>query len=261
MFRLLLKQKIMKSIQAIERWITAIESSKLDASIKEQEIKAIVDLWKFTDVYGNGTTMIQKGEILLENGAGLTEKISVTCSDVFLTSGRNAISKILSEIEAEFSNRDARYTGLYNVEFRNPKANFDTAEIQKLKREIISGIKGEVILFKYVERIRKLPSSEFRIVNRDFKVLECGREEIQNMIGRNSSSASGQKQWLVLTLSAIDNDCRSFLIDEALKTTSFSSGFDKIFLFDFYTSEIIELNTKADAGISIGVPVSVNHMT
>ena len=171
----------MKSVQAIERWITAIESSKQEACAKEQQIKAIVDLWKFDQ----GTTITQKGELQLEDSDGRIDKISVATSDLFLTPKENAISKILSEIETEFSELGDRYRALYNVEFRNPEANFDAAEILKLKSEIISGIKGEVILYKYVERIRKLPSSEFRIVNRDFRILECSYEDIQSAIDQN----------------------------------------------------------------------------
>ncbi|MBL7866834.1 MAG: hypothetical protein JNM71_02320 [Flavobacterium lindanitolerans] len=246
----------MKSVQAIERWITAIESSKQEACAKEQQIKAIVDLWKFAYLYDQGTTITQKGELQLEDSDGRVEKISVATSDLFLTPKENAISKILSEIETEFSELGDRYRALYNVEFRNPEANFDAAEILKLKSEIISGIKGEVILYKYVERIRKLPSSEFRIVNRDFRILECSYEDIQSAIDQNYLLQSDQRQWLVIVLSAVDNNCRSFLIDETIKTAAFSSGFEKIFLFDFYTSEIIELNIKAKAGTAIkGVPL------
>lgn len=249
----------MKSIQAIERWITAIESSKQEDCAKEQEIKAIVDLWKFADLYDNRAIITQKGEIQLEDAEGMAEKVSVVTSDLFLTPKENAISKILSEIEAEFSGLDVRYKGLYNVEFRNPEANFNAAEILKLKSEIISGIKGEVILFKYVERIRKMPSSEFRIVNRDLRMLECTYEDVQNIIDQNYLLQSDQKQWLVLVLSAIDNNCRSFIIDEAIKTAAFSSGFEKIFLFDFYTSEIIELNVIAQIGTAIkGVPLAAS---
>lgn len=93
----------MKSVQAIERWITAIESSKQEACAKEQQIKAIVDLWKFADLYDQGTTITQKGELQLEDSDGRIDKISVATSDLFLTPKENAISKILSEIETEFS--------------------------------------------------------------------------------------------------------------------------------------------------------------
>lgn len=229
-------------IQAIENWMDAIESSKQKKRVKEQEIKAIVDLWKFAESYDGEAIISQKGELIIGGSQG-PEKINVQCADLLLNQKKNAISKILLEIEIELTALGSRYTGLYNVEFRKPNANFDVGEMQNLKNEIISGIKGEVILYKYVERIRKLPSSELKIVNRDFKIVECSSSAIAGIIAKSQPiQAAHEKQWLVLILSSIDHCCKSFLIDEAIQAKTFESDFDKIFIFDFYTSEIIELN-------------------
>lgn len=239
-------------IQAIENWIDAIESSKRTEAVKEQEIKEIVDLWKFADSYDGEAIISQKGELIIRSAEG-TEKINVLCGDLQLTQKKNAISKILSEIEIELTTLGSRYIGLYNVEFRKPNAHFDAEEIQNLKSEIISGIKGEVILYKYVERIRKLPSSELKIFNYDFKILECNCNDIETMIAKSHlPRLTDNKQWLVLVLSSVDQECKSFLIEETIKNKSFPSDFDKIFVFDFYTSEIIELN------VTINIPIYMN---
>lgn len=257
---LLFLNKKMKRMQAIENWMSAIENSSQDESAKQQEIKEIVDLWKFADSCEGRATISQKGELLLENADGNFEKVNVLCSDIILDSPENVIAKVISEIEAELAALGPRYTGLYNVELRSSDTHFDAAEIGNLKSEIISGIKGEVILYKYVERIRKLPSSELKIINRDFRILECSPGAVSNMIANTRPlKKTIEKQWLVLMLSSIDHGCKSFLVDKAIKTMSFESDFDKIFIFDFYTSEIIELEVAFGVpNPADGVPTSAN---
>lgn len=250
-------------MQIIENWVDAIEKSNQDNTAKQQKIKKIIDLWKFSDSYNGRATISNKDELVLEDADGNLEKVNVHCSDIVLDNKENIIAKIISEIEAELATFGSRYTALYNVEFRTPNANFDAAEIKNLKKEIISGIKGEVILYKYVERIRKLPSSELKIVNRDFKIVDFNHPTVHKIVaGIHPPKAAAEKQWLVLILSSIDHCCKSFLIDEAIKAATFTSNFDKAFIFDFYTSEIIELNVANDVrNPAIRVPSSANGVT
>lgn len=252
----------MKTVQDIESWIHAIEISKQGNHIKEQEIKGIVDLWKFANSYNEEIEIAKKGELLLTSKSGKPENISVVCSDLFLNQRENIIPKILLEIETELLKQGSRYLGLYTIQFNNPPSNFDTEEIENLKTEIISCIKGEVILYKYIYKIQKLPSSELKIYNRDFRIVECKFNDIQRVIAKNFQPHEIlKKQWLVLVLSTLDNGCKSFLIDNKIRLKSFQSDFDKVFIFDFYKSEVIELNVVAEVYKTINAfPDSVNDV-
>lgn len=229
----------MKSIQQIEGWIEAIESSNSIAKEQEQNISDVVDFWKFATTYDSQVSIIEKGKIVIDS-----QHINIATSDFVLSKRINPFEKIISDIEEELMQFGTKYLGLYSIRFHDLNRNFQDDDLVLVKEEILSAIKGDVILYQYVHKLNKIPSSELKIFKNDLDVLQCNSEEIQNAISRTKFTKTTEKQWLVLLLDAIDHNCNSFLFESKIKETIFESGYDKVFLFDFYKSEIITLNLR-----------------
>lgn len=229
----------MKSLQQIEGWIEAIESSNVKAKEQEQNISDVVDFWKFATTYDSQVSIIEKGKIVVDS-----EYINITTSDFALSKRINPFEKIISNVEKELMQFGTKYLGLYSIRFHDLNRNFQESDLVLVKEEIISAIKGDVILYKYIHKLNKIPSTELKIFKNDLGVLKCNSEEIQNAISRTKFVKTTEKQWLVLLLDAIDHNCNSFLFESKMKEVLFESGYDKVFLFDFYKSEIISLNLK-----------------
>jgi hypothetical protein len=246
----------MKSIQQIEGWIEAIESSNVIEKEQEQNISGIVDFWKFATTCDSQVSIIEKGKIAIDS-----EPINITTSDFILSKRTNPFEKMISDVEEELLQFGTKYLGLYSIRFHDLNRNFQEDDLILVKEEILSAIKGDVILYKYVYKLNKIPSAELKIFKNDLGVLECDSEEIQHAISKTRFEKTTEKQWLVLLLDAIDHNCNSFLFEGKIKEVLFESGYDKVFLFDFYKSEIIALNLKNQVMNRInGAQKSVNEV-
>lgn len=229
----------MKSIQQIEDWIAAIESSNVTVKEQEQHIAAVVDFWKFATTYDSNVSILEKGKIMVGS-----EPTSITIADFVMHRRANPFEKIISDVEEELLQFGTKYLGLYSIRFYDLNRNFQEEDLILVKEEIISAIKGDVILYKYIHKLNKIPSAELKIFKNDLGVLQCNSEEVQNTISRTKFENAAEKQWLVLLLDAIDHNCNSFLFESKIKEAVFESRYDKVFLFDFYKSEIIPLHLK-----------------
>ncbi|MFC6097197.1 hypothetical protein ACFPVY_11135 [Flavobacterium qiangtangense] len=243
----------MKSIQQIEDWIEAIESSNISAKKQEQHIADVVDFWKFATTYDNHISILEKGKVLL-NENGFDEEITIATSNLVLSQKRNPFEKIITEVEAALLNFGAKYSGLYSIRFHNLNRNFQEEDLALVKDEILSAIKGEIVFFKYIYKLNKIESTELKIYKNDLGVLQCNSEDIQKQISKTKPEKTEEKQWLILLLDTVDHNCNSFLFESNIKEAVFKSGYDKVFLFDFYKSEIISIN------VSDGLKNPIRHV-
>ena len=235
----------MKSMQQIEDWIEAIESSDISEREQTQIISEVVDFWKFATVYDSEVKIVEKGVITFyENGA--LQKANISSKDFILTKRLNPFETIIAEIEEELLSLGTKYLGLYAIRFHNLSRNFQEEDLALVKAEILSAIKGDLIFYKYIYKLNKIESTELKIFKNDLGILKCSYEDIQKQISKIKPEKSKENQWLVLLLDAIDHDCNSFLFEKKIKKAVFKSHFEKVFLFDFYKSEIIQLQLNTD---------------
>lgn len=237
----------MQNLQQIENWIEAIESSDLPKKEQEEKITALIDLWKFASCHSKSLRMGEIPNLLLHQENQNFEEIDVLCEDLHIDKQENIAKKIFAEIEEELNQDIQKYKGIYRLQMNKFAANFNKEVLQEVKHEIIAAIKGEVILYKHVLNLHKLPSSKVEIIGLNFTILACTQNAIQEKIKNSSSKLSlfsQRKKWLVLFLNALENDCHYFSFSDELQQNAFTSDFDKLFLFDFYKGEVLEIKTK-----------------
>lgn len=239
----------MKSIQQIEDWIEAIESSNISAKKQEQHISDVVDFWKFATTYDNHISILEKGRVLI-NEDGFDEIVTITTSNLFLSQKRNPFEKIISEVEAELLKFGSKYSGLYTIRFHNLNRNFQEEDLALVKEEVLSAIKGDLIFYKYIYKLNKIESKELKIFKNDLGVLQCNAADIQKQILKTKPQDDADKNWLVLVLDGIDHNCDFFLFEAKIKETAFNSNYEKVFIFDFYKSEILQIKLNTAHQIS-----------
>lgn len=249
----------MQNIQQIENWIEAIESSNLSKKEQEQRITALVDLWKFASCHNTPLKIGEMPNLLLHQENESCEEINVQCENLYIRKQDNITKKIFAEIEDELNQDDLKYRGVYRLQMNKIAANFNNETIQEVKHEIIAAIKGEVILYKHVLSLQKMPSSKVEIIALNFTILECTQNAVQEKIRdlkiKNFLFSPGKK-WLVLFLNTLDNDCNYFSFSDELQQNASISDFDKLFLFDFYKGQVMEVKTKRS---QVKVKVLINQ--
>lgn len=231
----------MENIQKVESWIEAIESSNLSKHEQEKRINALVDLWKFSSSYDDS---LQFGEvpgnfIKIENG--ISAPINIHCESLNVGREHDITAKFLSEIEAVFKNEE-RYAGLYKIELNKALPNFSSETLKAFKEEIIAAIKGEVILYHYVAKLAKFPADKVIFGNQNFTILNFDKSLAVDYISKIERRVSlSSPKWLVLMLYNLEDQCDFYTIENDFSDV-LDSGFEKIFIFDFYKAEVVELS-------------------
>lgn len=233
----------MKSTQQIEDWIDTIESSNISPKKQEQHISDVVDFWKFVTTFDKHVSILEKGKILT-NQNGCDEITNITTFNLIIKERINPFEAIISEVEQELMQFGTKYLGLYSIRFHNLSRNFQEEDLAWVKEEILSAIKGEIVFYKYIYKLNKIESTELKIFKNDLGVLQCNFDTIEKQVSKIKSEKTEENQWLVLLLDGIDHNCNSFLFQNKINEASLKSNFDKVFLFDFYKAEIIELKSK-----------------
>ncbi|RZK12397.1 MAG: hypothetical protein EOO46_03335 [Flavobacterium sp.] len=233
----------MEHLQQIEDWIENIEGSDLKPRIKNQTVNNLIDIWKFITYYDETISLKSENIIGVENENGIQDEISLTVKDLILNPS-NVIQNVLSETELELRKYGSNYNGKYNIQFQKSEKNFCSKKIISLKEEIISIVKGDMICFEHIDYIHKNASDKIEIFNTNLKVVECEKISIQKALDKASVSETSKKQWLLLVLDHLKSNCNTFLIQDQIKYSPFKSNFDKVFLFDFYKGQIIELKLE-----------------
>lgn len=217
--------------QTIEKWISAIESSD---TADDKEIDNLISLWKFTSCHSEDAKITSDG--LFDNGTG--NNIRITFTDITLAN--NSAPNVLSSLGVNIGTalhelKDSHYILLHE----EPK-NYTPARLLALEEEIIDAIQGKLIPYNYVKRITRVNGNTGIYTNAVVK--KCYRHDILSAIA-NSPAPKDNSDWLVLILDNLTAHCDSFYFDLSVLSQPFVSNYDKIMLFDFYKSEIIELVT------------------
>lgn len=228
----------MRHLSQIEDWIENIEGSDLKPKVKSQTITTLIDIWKFITYYDEKIILKSENTISIEN-----EEIGVSIKDLTLDSS-NIIQEVLFETEVELKKKGASFNGKYTIQFQKLEKNLCSEKISLLKEELLSAAKGEIICFEHINYIHKNPSDKIELFNSNLKITECRKTEIQRVLNKTTVVDSPKKQWLVLILDHLKNNCDAFLIHNYIKEIIFRSRFDKVFLFDFYKGQVIPLTVK-----------------
>ncbi|TRW26652.1 hypothetical protein FMM05_04550 [Flavobacterium zepuense] len=219
----------------IERWISVIEDNDFIID-KDKRIENLINLWKFSGCCSYDAHVTD--EALLSTAT--QSNIQVTFTDMCLKASpkSNYIRNIYSAITPVLNNKS---DGAYYIEQHEQKNNFTATSLLQLEEEIINAIQGKLVTYNQVKKITKLHATPGIYTN--VVVKDCNRNDIINAIQRTPFTADGNTQWLVLVLDRLVSQCDSFYISDDVLHPPFTSGYDKLFLFDFYKGEVLELST------------------
>lgn len=231
----------MENYKQIEEWIEVIESSNLTIKEQQQRIANLIDLWKFASCHEDSLKIADLPNLLLNSEKDTFEIINVQCKNLYIDTDKNATKKMFAEIESELNREFQRYGGIYRFEMKKLERNVNQKMLQEIKKEIIAAIKGEVILYRYVAKMNKIPAEDVKIVASNFNILEVTNIQILNELKEQSFNLgiSATKKWMVFFLDNVENKCDYFYFEEV----EIFSDFDSVFLFDFYNGETIEIQS------------------
>ncbi len=216
----------------IERWISVIEDNDFIID-KDKRIENLINLWKFASCYGGGACI--NGDGLLNTKDG--QDITVSFTDISLEHApkNNFINTIFSSITPVL---DDKHSGAYYIELHEQHHNYTSGKLLQLEEEIINAIYGRLTPYTQVKKITKVAASAGIYTNVTAK--DCTRNDIDNAI-EDTPAANGHEKWLVLVLDKLASHCDSFYINDDVLLQPFKTDYDKLFLFDFYKCEIIQL--------------------
>lgn len=220
----------------IERWISVIEDNTFITD-KDKRVENLINLWKFSACC-DYDAQITDDSLLRTNGQ---DNISVTFTDMCLKASpkSNYIHNIFSAITPVL---EKKRDDAYYVELHEQKNNFTANRLLQLEEEIINAIQGKLVPYNQVKKITKLHATAGIYTN--VTVKDCTRNDVNHAIHKADNTFAGSENWLVLVLDRLVSQCDSFYISDDILHPPFETNYDKIFLFDFYKGEVMELSTS-----------------
>lgn len=215
----------------IERWISVIEDNDFLID-KDKQIENLINLWKFSSCYDSKMQITDDGQLHCDD----QQSIGVTFTDICLKDSPkiNFINNIFSSITPAL---DDKHIGAYYIELHRQNNNFTSGRLSQLEEEIVNAIHGRLTIYNHVKKITKVAASAGIYTN--MVVKSCSRTDISNAI--ETAPNSKNNKWLVLVLDRLISHCDSFYISDDVLFQPFETSYDKLFIFDFYKGEIIQL--------------------
>jgi len=236
----------MENIKKIESWIEAIESSNLSKNEQEKRINALVDLWKFSTSYDADLSFTDVPGIFAKKENGISTQVNVHCEPLYIGKENDIATSFFSEIEQFFRGEEKKYAGIYKIELNKALPNFNAQTLKAFKEEIIAAIKGEVILYQYIAKLNKFPADKVVVSNQNFTIFECNETSVLNNIAKLETRITATaNKWLVLMLNNLEDQCNYYAIENSF-SQALETGFEKVFLFDFYKAEVIAVDLMKD---------------
>mgnify|MGYP000919457811 CR=1 FL=1 len=233
------KYKDMDTTQ-INEWIDVINNVPLPESSREKKIQELVSLWKFTTCYDKDIKLSDSLKLAIPG----KNKVEAVVFDLDFAHHpySDAINKVLEETEIKLLH--AQKEGFYTITFTNRPANFTSVSLTELSYELADCFDGKLITYNYIKQVQKTSLLKHRL-HTNLKVKTIERSDIVKILEENSAkyTANNEDKWLILVLDNHQSKCDHFLIQDDVLNSPFTSSFEKIFLFDFFKSQIIPLTT------------------
>lgn len=220
------------------QWTDAIENLSVSMQKKEKKLKELSTLWKFVSASREFFTI--NGDFGLNYN---NEEVSTVMADLNLI--QSGYSDVLEQTlqETELNLLHNQKQGFYMLTLYKHINNFTTNGLLELQEELIMSSEGEMVHYCYVKEFNRTQALYHKI-NANLKVKEITREDVIEVLKKEEKKAAGtNKKWLILTLDNYQSKCDHFFIKDEVLYLPFESGYDRVFLFDFFKSEIIELKT------------------
>jgi hypothetical protein len=241
-------------LSKIDDWLFNLESIYKSKSEIKQKRKEIIDFGKFIYCFNQDIKIVnafcESPDILIS----LDEKlIGVELTDLVIRNNEKEkeglLQKLFTQIEEELEAESDKYNGIYSVEFID-SIDLNSKNQKLIKKEIKEIIQGEISFGNLVTRIHKSFNTNIHLYDSEASVVgPLTRDIVEERILRKEknlfrySSKNYNEIWLLLVMGGVEASDNYSFIDENVTSTPFKTSYTKIFLLNFFDSEIIELQT------------------
>lgn len=239
----------------IDLWLNKIELSSYSLKIKEQKRKELIEAGFFIYCFNPNIeitdALCERPDISISMN---NKNIGIELTDLVIRDDEKEkeglLKKLFNQIENELKKESNEYNGIYHVGFIND-ISFDQKNQIRIKSEIINLIKEKIQVGNLVNRFRKSYHSDIHIYNSEgwcSGVLD--RNTVAGTIKRkeekisNYISDSFEEVWLLIIIGGARASADYSHLAEDLIKTPFKTGFGKIFILNFFKSELLELITS-----------------
>jgi hypothetical protein len=238
----------------IDFWLEKLLMSLNSLHEITQKKKELIDLGKFIWCYNQN---IEITDALCESPDFLislsNRSIGIELTDLVLVEEEKEkeglLKKLFKQVELELKNESHDYNGIYRIEFLK-NISFNQINQNRIKSELLNLIRRQINSGTLI-RYRKTFHTEISIYHSEVSVVGSLRKiQVEKCIEKKNKKISEfsferyKELWLLLVIGGVQTSEDYSYIEDEVISLEFKTTFDKIFLFDFFTSEIIELKTS-----------------
>ena len=239
-------------LSKINTWMDKIEASLCSINKKEQKRKELIEFGKFISCFNKNVeitdALCESPDILFS----LNDKnIGIELTDLVIRDmekrKEGSLKKLFNQIENELKKESNEYNGIYQIGFIGDIAFSQKNQI-KLKSDIKNLIKGEIQSGNLVKLLRKSYHTDIHIYHsKGWCSGALDRNTVESKIKRKEGKISNyisdrfEEIWLLLVIGGAQASDDYSSINEDVYISSYKTGFDRIFIFDFFRSKFIEL--------------------
>ncbi len=239
----------------IDVWLERIRSELNSTNEIKQKTKELIDLGKFISCFDRkieiSDALCESPDFIVSIG---NKKIGIELADIVIRQDEKQreglLKKIFSQLEIELKKEPNKYNGIYRVDFVE-KIKFDSNDQATIRTELLDLIKNSRDSGTIVKDVRKSPHTGVSIYHSKASIVgSLGRTVIDKTIKKKElkipkySSERFDEIWLLTVAGGAQaSDDYSFIEDSVLRVP-FDTSFNRIFLLNFFASEIFELLTN-----------------
>jgi len=243
-------------LSKINPWIDKIKKSNKSENEKKQKTKELIDIGNFIHFYDKS---IQIKDALVESPDFIVEKentlIGIEIKDLIIQKKEKEIEGILknifSDLKKELTVQNEKYKGIYRVEFHNEQISLKRKEKEIIKNEILFFVNNGHLSpeNELIKSIEKSPSKEIHFYNGEATSVGMLSKEIvlncilpkEQKVEMYKINGSFKELWLLLIIEGVHKSSDYSFIENSIKNDFFKSNFNKIFIYDFFKMEVLEL--------------------
>ncbi len=235
-------------------WLSKIETDLNSSNEISQKKKELIDLGKFILYFDQDVNIVdalcESPDFLISQD---NKNIGIELTDLIIRENEKQkeglLKKLFTQIEIELRTESGEYNGIYRVNFID-NISFNQRNQNEIKSEIINLIKGKINSGNLIKKIRKKFHTDIYFYHSEASVVGAlDRITVENKIKKKEnklttySSERFKEIWLLLVIGGLQTSDDYSFIEEEVTNLPFKTNFDRIFILNFFKSNIFELKT------------------
>lgn len=244
-------------LNIIQPWYQQAEENSSSVIERKQKQKELIDLGCFIHAFDDSIQITnglrEKPDFEVEmNGKNIGIELRDIIRDHEAKRKEGTFDSFFKEIEKELLAASPNLKGIFRIKFTKDLMTFDRKIKTELKPIITEAIlNGRQPVSKYIDSIRKTPHTGIHLYTSEASMI--GNLERRTIEGAVSEKSERLKEyetehldevWLMLVLGGAKESSDYNFMEQAIFNSPFQTGFDRLFLFDFFRKEVFELRVK-----------------